>query len=1326
MARTDPETQAHRTWLGLLQPVGLVVSSPALIQGQAVPPANVLAEQQALLDRVRNAPPRPGRDPEPAIPDFAGFARDVLGWAPEDLAGGDGGPPLPEGLEVPLPDHGDTLRPRYAVLDAIGGGRVLMLVQELAIGTGLDDLPAAKGGWQATPHARFERLLRDTGVAAGILLNGHQLRLVYAPRGESSGHVTFPVPAMCAVEGRPILGALLLLLSEHRVFSAPDGRRLEDLLRDSRRYQSRVSTKLADQVLGALWELLQGFQAADEAADSTLIDSLAREDPEHLYGGLLTVIMRLVFLLYAEDQGLMPDGPVYAGNYAVGGLHQRLRDDDGHYPDTMDQRYGAWASLLALFRLVYDGGGHGSLRLPTRHGQLFNPDEYPFLEGRARGIGRIMGESFEAPRVSDGVIFRVLEGLLVLDGERLSYRALDVEQIGSVYEAMMGFSIERAFGRSIAVRKRIHGVGVDVVFDVDALVAVTPKKRIEWLRDRTDVDLTGNAAGRLRDATSPDEVVAALGKRISPRTRALLPPGSLFLQPGEERRRSGSHYTPRELTEPIVRHTLAPVLRGLGPRPTPEQLLALAVCDPAMGSGAFLVEACRQLAEALVEAWAVHDRTPTLPPDEDALLHARRLIAQRCLYGVDRNRFAVNLAKLSLWLVTMARDHAFTFLDHALKHGDSLVGLSRAQIGAFHWKAQKKGHGPLFEGLSGSMEEATRWRGELRAAADGAYDEQRRANREAEEALDDPRLVGDLIVDAFFSGRKQKDREVARLDRRRRVDAWRAGAVERIELAEEVRNLRAGSPGLAPLHWELEFPEVFGRRNPGFDAVVGNPPFAGKNTIVNGNRSGYLHWLKTQHLESHGNADLVAHFFRRAFSLLRESGAFGLIATNTIAQGDTRSTGLRWIATHGGTIYRATRRFKWPGSAAVVVSVVHVRKGAHNQKLVLDEVEVPTITAFLFHAGGNDDPATLRANADLSFVGSYVLGMGFTFDDTDRKGVASPLAEMERLVAVDPRNQERIFPYIGGEEVNDSPTHTHHRYVINFDDMTEDEARQWPDLMAIVEERVMPERMKDKRAAYRNRWWQFAEKRADLAGAIYGKRGVLAIARVGERGAFAFLPSNMVYSEQLIVFPLETYAAFCALQSRPHELWARFLGSSMKDDLRYTPSDCFETFPFPEDWATQPALEAAGRAYYEFRADLMVRNNEGLTATYNRFHDPEVQDPAILELRRLHEAMDRAVLDAYGWPETPTYCEFALAYEIDEESWSPRRKKPWRYGWPPEVHDEVLASLLELNRERAEQERLSGAAGEGKKRVAKPSSKRPAPQAATHDLSLFPTDPQES
>jgi hypothetical protein len=724
------------------------------------------------------------------------------------------------------------------------------------------------------------------------------------------------------------------------------------------------------------------------------------------------------------------------------------------------------------------------------------------------------------------------------------------------------------------------------------------------------------------------------------------------------------------------------------------------VCDPAMGSGAFLVQACRFLGEALVESWHVWDVLPAIPPDEDEAVFAMRLVAQRCLYGVDRNPVAVDLAKMSLWLATLAKEHALTFVDHALRHGDSLVGLSRRQIEAFHWDASKP---PALKGLGlrEAVDKVAGLRDRIRTAADEVSDwELRDLWDEAQFALSRVRVVGDLAVAAFFEGEKPKDR-----DRKRAgfADAVVKGEADRYRIWLEER--RHADPPLAPFHWEIEFPEVFERELPGFDGFIGNPPFVGGRKVRGALSDEYFDWLAELHEKSSGNADLVAHFFRRCFTLLRAGGAFGLIATNTIAQGDTRSTGLRWICLHGGEISHVQKRVKWPGMAAAVVSVVHVMKGAFEGARRLDEREVARITAFLFHRGGHDDPARLAANAGKSFVGSYVLGMGFTFDDTDKDGVATPITEMERIVAQHSESRDVIFPYIGGDEVNTSPTHAHHRYVIDFRDGSQQECRRrWPDVMAIVEAKVKPERTRRKsdgsyvlREPLPTRWWHHADKRPALYTAIAGLERVLVISRVGQHVGFALLPAGMVFSEALIVLPIDSYAAFCALQARPHEIWARFFGSSLEDRLRYTPSDCFETFPLPKGWEAHPALETVGREYYEFRAALMVRNEEGLTKTYNRFHDPEDRDPDILRLRELHAAMDRAVLDAYGWTDISIDCDFFLDYEIDEEEWG-NRKKPWRFRWPDDVRDEVLARLLELNAERARAEIQSGAAGQRKRR----------------------------
>ena len=1349
MAKLDPQVAAHLEWIGFVRPTGLVVSAPALVRAGVILNRRDAEGQRLLRDCAVDRSDELAGEPAapPRLPDFRSFAERVLGWnfSPKGYAGTPEAP-IPADLEVPLPESGGAFRPDFAVRaeplktsspagtpaptppgdQADEPSPWQLLVSVVDPGESFDRVTAS--GLELSAHGRMERLLRHTRAPAGLIFNGEVLRLVSAPPGENSGWLDFHVVDMLQTAGRPICTAMRELLGQTRLLSVPTDKRLAALLNDSRKFQNEVSERLAEQVLHALYDLLRGFQAAHDASRGELLGRQLVDDPDEIYRGLLTVVLRLVFLLYAEERDMLPQDETFLGAYSVSGLYERLREDAALHPDTMDQRYGAYAQLLALWRMVHDGARGAQMSLSPRHGDLFNPERYPFLEGSREqaGLARQVGARIDPPLVGDGTIHRVLEKLIVLDAERISYRALDVEHIGSVYETMMGFRLETATGRSVAIKAaKKHGAPATV--NIEELLQEAPAKRAKSLRDRTDRNLTPKVSKAVQDVDSQsvspiDDLHAALHSVIDKNaTPDLVPAGAMVLQPSEQRRRSGSHYTPRDLTEPIVRIALEPILdrlrsKAAGP-PRPDQILDLKVCDPAMGSGAFLVEACRQLADALIEAWRAHKVVPDIPSDEDETIFARRLVAQRCLYGVDRNPKAVDLAKLSLWLTTLAKEHPLTFLDHALRHGDSLVGLSIPQLQAFHWK----GNAPIFEEgfetLQGRehLAKAAALRQQIRKADDSVSDgELRDMWDEAQSETAAVRLLGDLALAAFFDGAKPRDREARRKKFADEVLNGRAEAYR-----PWLDELHHADPPLAPFHWQIEFPEVFDRDRPGFDSIVGNPPFAGKNTLAASNIDRYADWLKEMHAESHGNADLVAHFFRRAFDLIRTKGTFGLIATNTIAQGDTRASGLRWICSNDGEIYHARRRVKWPGLAAVIVSVIHVSRGEYSGIRCLDSQEAEKITAFLFHRGGHDDPLPLQANTAKSFVGSYVLGMGFTFDDTDKKSVASSLDDMRRLVDKDHRNGEIIFPYIGGEEINTSPTHGHHRYVINFRDYplcrekiesasnAVDEyrdrriARQpitladypglvagdWPDLLAIIEKRVRGSRGSHSTAA----WWHFERYRPELYAAISDLDRILAISRVGQHVAFAFIPADLVYADSVVVVSGGTNAAFCALQSRPHENWTRFFASSMKDDLRYTPSDCFETFPFPENWEARPDLEAVGKEYYEFRAALMVRNDQGMTKTYNRFHDPYEDDAEIDELRRLHAAMDRAVLDAYGWTNIPTDCEFLLDYEIDEETWG-KKKKPYRYRWPDEIRDEVLARLMELNASRAAEEARAGLA----------------------------------
>ncbi|MBL0196882.1 MAG: hypothetical protein IPQ09_22175 [Myxococcales bacterium] len=975
----EPLARFHETWLGLAQPYeGLVVSIPVLVDAQLG-----AASDASAYEAFRALAGLEGKTERRVVRDLPRFYREVLGFSADMFAA------PAESHALYVAEGPETLRPSWVLTprDANAASVPEAFGMELGPEVSLDK-PDATAAWVYPPTAKLERLLRHAKVPLGLLTNGRELRLVYAPEGESAGHVTFRFDDAAKVDGKPLFDAMRALVSARSFYGARAGASLRELCEASRSRQLDVTQALAKQVLDALEVLVHGFGKAEER-DKLGALQIAREEGT-LTRGLLTLLLRLVFLLYAEDRGLLPtDHPLFDGMYSLFGMFARLTADRQAFPDSMGHRFGAYGELVALFRAVYFGvnvpyGEREPLLMPPRKGELFEPERYPFLEGWLAG-GAPTDEEARAearvPTVDDGTILGVLERLIVFEGQRLSYATLDVEQIGSVYEGLMGFDVHVAEAPSVRIGPSRAWVSAE------ALAELPARERARFLQDETGLakaqaaklaEAFSAAIEALTPSPSPTrgegsqkesglEVLAAA--RVKGTEVAL--PGTLLLQPGPERRRTSSHYTPRSLSAPIVRRTLEPLLRVLGENPTAEQLLSLKVCDPAMGSGAFLVEACRVLGAEVEAAWRRQEtadstggplrgsvRGNASQPDVssrievgDLTLEARRRVAETCLYGVDKNPDAVILAKLSLWLVTLAKDKPFSFLDHALKSGDSLVGLSLAQIEAFTYapvtapaetaskpvnaKAKRAKHDPLpgqltlFTSLiEGELREAISLRHRLEKLAElstpDAVAEKAWLAQDSDDALRRVKRIADVIVGAFFAHGKDKDR-LAELQRRKdRVDHWLA--TRDIEPpAEIVEWQRALHEKVNVFHWPLEFPEVFwpGRPDPldggkteepaCFDAFVGNPPFAGKNGIAAMGGQGLVDWLPTVHPGAHGNADYSAHFFRRADTLLGQHGTIGLIATNTIAQGDTRATGLQALVESGAVIYDAKPNMPWPG-----------------------------------------------------------------------------------------------------------------------------------------------------------------------------------------------------------------------------------------------------------------------------------------------------------------------------------------------------------------------------------------------------------------------------
>ncbi len=511
-------------------------------------------------------------------------------------------------------------------------------------------------------------LLHATDTRLGLVTNGNDWMLVDAPKGETTGFITWD--ATFWAEEPLTLRAFRSLLGVHRFFSVADDETLEAMLKESASNQQEVTDRLGYQVREAVEVIIRSLDRIDRDEKGQLLAGVSEPD---LYEAALTVMMRLVFLFSAEERGLLLLGdPLYDEHYAVSTLVARLQEAaDQHGEEVLERRHDAWVRLLSTFRAVYGGVRHDRLKLLPYAGRLFDPDRFPFLEGRRPGTTWKDAPATPLP-IDNRTVLHLLRSLqyLEMQGEarRLSFRALDIEQIGHVYEGLLDHTARRATEPMLSLTA---ARGDEPEVALSELERLRAKGEADLLKFLAGKDVTGRSESALKKALdSPVEgdaakkLRAACGdERLFNRVRpfsglvrndtfdrpVVIRPGSVFVTAGTDRRSSGTHYTPRSLTEPIVQYTLEPLVY-VGPaegKPKEEwtlrpagELLDLKVCDMACGSGAFLVQACRYLSERLVEAWEDaekrHPGVPGITPEGTASTGA----AQEQLIPKDTERAA--------------------------------------------------------------------------------------------------------------------------------------------------------------------------------------------------------------------------------------------------------------------------------------------------------------------------------------------------------------------------------------------------------------------------------------------------------------------------------------------------------------------------------------------------------------------------------------------------------------------------------------------------------------------------------------------------------------
>ncbi|MGA4643458.1 Eco57I restriction-modification methylase domain-containing protein [Limisphaera sp. 4302-co] len=1106
---------------------------------------------------------------------------------------------------------------------------------------------APSGRPRLAPHSLLQEFLNRSEHLWGIVTNGLTLRLLrdstYIRR---QAYVEFDLRQIFEEQRFNDFAVLYRLLHRTRLpRTAADARDclLEQYHQHALEQGGRVREHLRDGVEECIKRLANGFlahpdngglrtrlasseqraasgqeeQPLDTRHSPLVISPLA---PEEFYRQLLRLVYRFLFLLVSEDRGLISADPLYREHYGIARL-RRLLDRRSAYTEHDD----LWCSLRVLWKVLSDEKLARLLGAAPLNGELFEP----IALDNCTITNRDLLEAFwhlayyrESPSQPP---------------RRVNYAALDVEELGSVYESLLEY--------------------------------------------HPQVDTSGTV----------------------PR---------FALAPGSERKSTGSYYTPPELVAELIRSALEPVIeeRLKAARTSEEKeraILSIRVCDPAAGSGHFLLAAARRLGKELARI-----RTGEDEPAPEQVREAIRDVVAHCIYGVDKNPLAVELCRVALWLEAHCAGKPLTFLDHRIRCGDSLVGV-------FDLKVLEKGI---------PDEAFTPASGDDKTVANQLKKRNRSERRDLETgqlsmSFDFGSAVAELATEYAALENIPDDTPAHVKEKQRRFDSarcsplalrqlqacnlWTAAFFQRMANSEwrmekgittqVVTDHLAGrsdpqavahAEALAAehrfFHWPLEFPEVFAEG--GFDVVLGNPPFMGGLKISGNFGDKYRRWLEVEYAPYGGTADLCAAFYRRVFGLLKPGGRMGMVATNTIGQGDTRESGLAVILRQGGVITFARRFIKWPGAANVEVNLVAIHKPHHSplatrHSPILDGHPVPFISSRL-DPEPEGEPKRLPQNEAKAFQGDIVRGIGFVLDPDEAKA----------LLAKDPRNADCLFPYLNGEDLNSHPEQKPSRYVICFHDWSLERAKQYPDLLRIVEERVKPERERLRGpgdARNRQYWWQFGAYRAGMRRAIAHLRRVLVRAEVSQLHMVSFVPKDWVYSHMLIVFAFDDDYHFALLQSGVHEVWLRKQASSLRTDVRYTPTDCFDTFPFPpeeyermanSEWRIEGMPEAFQRAaqvgaeYHEHRRQIMLARSRGLTKTYNLFHDPACTDGDIVRLREMHTEMDRAILACYGWEDVDLRHDF---YQND--------RGQMRYTVSPEARRELLRRLLDWNQKIAEE-----------------------------------------
>lgn len=1084
-------------------------------------------------------------------------------------------------------------------------------------------------GPRLSPHALVQEYLNNTEHLYALVTNGRQLRLLRdATRLVRMSYLEFDLERMFEEELYADFSLLYRVLHASRMPEKVDmGAEsiIEYYHQESMASGTRIREKLSEAVEDSIKTLANGFLAHPKNESLVALFENRQQRPETYYMHQLRLIYRMLFLIVLEERKL-----VYPDNLSED--QQRLR--------TIYYKYYSIERLRKLTenRVYVDADKYDLWESLKTTFLLFEEEQYGSKLGiKPLGSGLFASDALGTLKdlfLKNGDLIEVLKRLTTFVGDqgqlvRVNYSDLDVEEFGSVYEGLLEY----------------------------------------------------------------DPVVEQIGAQWQ-----------FSFVAGEGRSSSGSHYTPEELVKPLIKHSLDYIIADKLKEPNPDQaLLSITVCDVACGSGHILLSAARKIATELASL-----REGAEQPSPTYYRAALRDVIRHCIYGVDLNPLAVELTKVALWIEAHSPGEPLNFLDHHIKCGNAIVGLAHRDeldrgIAAEAFKTlpgddkavaktvRDKNTKELKERKAKEVQLKAEFEKNTTNSVQEAMAEYRTFNKLPETTPEEIKTkqkaykkfidgkgytflkaMADVQVAQFFIPKIKENQQRLMTDGEYRLilSGWQGWQDPKVAYATVISHEKHF------FHWFLEFPEVFNKG--GFDCILGNPPYLGGQKISGFYGDDFLNFLKARYITS-GSCDLVSYFSQRIYDIIDDESFFSIITTNTISQGVTRESSLQIIIEGKGNICHAISSMKWPGTAKLDITILSIYKGLWQYKRYLDGKEVQFINSYLDFST-NDFPFPLFTNENKGFMGTTVFGTGF-FIEPD---------EAANLIAINAKNEDVLFPIINGDDLTNSPYQKGSRFVINFFNWELEKACQYKEPFKLVEENVKPQRLNQKIASAKKYWWRFHRQANGLIDVLKNNDVVLVSPITTKYLSFIFHQTNQVFSNAVLVFDFSDYSSFSILQSTIHEVWARYYSSSLETRLRYLNDDAFKTFSFPILSNNQDnILSSTGKEYYEYRSDIMISSQIGLTSLYNLFHNPN--DNSLYKGRELHKKMDETVLEAYGWHEDTQKWGKAikLRHDFYEVDYLPENDRV-RYTIHPEARKEVLKRLLLLNHERYEEEILQG------------------------------------